>query len=415
VNAMHMAPPTACTEGPAAPLTKWRFDPSPCQFPPPIAPMLAPLRWQGLCWRQAPRTAATVPTQAFHQGRYALHHAYRLSGLGPGTVLLAPSYHCLTMLDGALRLKAEIQLYPLNPDLSPDLSALQALLDRLGPKVRAVLATHYFGFEQNFRALATVCEAHGAHLIEDCSHLALIGPSASGAGAYGDWATSSPYKFFPIPTGGLLWRPDGGELPLAPARAGRLEDAKATLRSLVSLCRRDTEQISVDSPTRVAPANAENARQWQEPLHLPSAHYRSADEGRTRQPWADIVIRHTDTKGMKAARRRNFEAWLQHSKLLHPFAQPLFSQLPEGCTPYAFPMLLTHAERRFSSMKHTAVPIWRWDELAVSGCAVATQYRLGLLHLPCHQGLSEAHIHTMAQRLQRALIAASSVPEVSPS
>jgi hypothetical protein len=46
------------------------------------------------------------------------------------------------------------------------------------------------------------------------------------------------------------------------------------------------------------------------------------------------------------------------------------------------------------------VPIWRWDDMAVSDCAVATHYRLHLLHLPCHQELTAEQMawmtHTVA-------------------
>ena len=50
------------------------------------------------------------------------------------------------MLDPVIRLEAEIGLYPLTPDLAPDLDALEAALNSCANPVRALLATHYFGF-----------------------------------------------------------------------------------------------------------------------------------------------------------------------------------------------------------------------------------------------------------------------------
>ena len=50
--------------------------------------------------------------------------------------------------------------------------------------------------------------------------------------------------------------------------------------------------------------------------------------------------------------------------------------------------------------------IWRWDEMAVSGCQVATRYRKHLLHLPCHQALAEdeiAWMHTAVSAVMRVV------------
>ncbi len=54
-----------------------------------------------------------------------------------------------------------------------------------------------------------------------------------------------------------------------------------------------------------------------------------------------------------------------------------------------FPFLIDHPDRHFPLLKRLGVPIWRWDELAVSDCQISHYFRLHLLHLPCHQGLSD--------------------------
>ena len=51
-----------------------------------------------------------------------------MAGVGREGALLAPAYHCVTMLDPAMALNADIQLYPLHADLSPDLEKLDELL-----------------------------------------------------------------------------------------------------------------------------------------------------------------------------------------------------------------------------------------------------------------------------------------------
>ena len=109
----------------------------------------------------------TTNFRSFARGRYALSAAYQLAGLTSGTTLLAPAYHCLTMLDPAIDLGADIRLYPLNPDLSPDLDRLDGVIDHSTSPVKALVATHFFGFRQDFKSLKNWCEQHGITLIED--------------------------------------------------------------------------------------------------------------------------------------------------------------------------------------------------------------------------------------------------------
>jgi len=105
--------------------------------------------------------------------------AYRLSGVGAHGSLLAPAYHCRTMLDPAISLGASIGLYPLDEALAPDLASLRQLV-RGGPQpVRALLLTHFFGFAQAAAPIRALCDEHGIALIEDCSH-ALFDPRGGG-------------------------------------------------------------------------------------------------------------------------------------------------------------------------------------------------------------------------------------------
>jgi hypothetical protein len=53
-----------------------------------------------------------------------------------------------------------------------------------------------------------------------------------------------------------------------------------------------------------------------------------------------------------------------------------------------FPLRIDHPETHFYALKHMGVPVWRWDDMAVSPCGVATGYRERVLHLPCHQELT---------------------------
>ena len=49
------------------------------------------------------------------------------------------------------------------------------------------------------------------------------------------------------------------------------------------------------------------------------------------------------------------------------------------------------------------MPIWRWDDMAVSECEVASRYRKRLIHLPCHQALGDSEMNWMTLALRTVL------------
>lgn len=186
----------------------WAFDPSTCNFPAPRVPILP----SALDYAVSPNgnhSSLNDGLRHFSRGRYALGEAYRLAGLDKQSTLLAPAYHCVTMLDPAFFLGAEVLLYALKSDLKPDPDSLDHLYTQSTKPVKALLATHFFGFVQSFAWLKQWCNDKRVVLIEDCSHVLFTERyQAKGAGLYGKFIASSPYKFFPSTDGGLLYAPE---------------------------------------------------------------------------------------------------------------------------------------------------------------------------------------------------------------
>jgi hypothetical protein len=112
-------------------------------------------------------------------------------------------------------------------------------------------------------------------------------------------------------------------------------------------------------------------------------------------------MRHSRLPALVQRRRQHYAAWAAQVAGLAA-VRPLWPEVPDGCVPYMFPLLLAD-HSRFAALKRTGLPIWRWDELASSDCAVASRYRLGLLHLPCHQGLDAGQLEWMGEQLRRVL------------
>ena len=389
------------------------FDPAPFGFPAPALPLLAPLRRGALQW-SSPATRP-VPAWAGHgrlysRARYALREAFSLSGVGPAGSLLAPAYHCRTMLDPALVLGAPISLYHLQVDLTPDLDDITQRIRSAAVPVRALLAPHFFGLRQDLAALADVCRQHGVALIEDCAHALPLRTPANGMGSTGTWCVASPYKFFPCEDGGALWSGSGQALPAAPplqapswrAAAGQVRNQLRRLRQRVPAS--PATLPTTGAPAALAPLTAatRHAQALRQQHHGPSADYQRGRENLACSSLSSWIIGHADIGQIVARRRANFLQWAAAVQGLQQAHAP-WQRLGAHDTPYMFPLFIHQPEQRFPALKAAGLPIWRWDSLAQSHCATAADYRLRLLQLPCHQALSEADLAWMFATLRTIL------------
>lgn len=385
---------------PSTPLKLARFDPSPFGFPRPKVPLLATRSAAAYPGGQSSEVSADGNRfRSFTRGRYALHEAYRLSGIGQGATLMAPAYHCVTMLDPAIALGGDVLLYPLKPDLSPDLESLDSVFAAAGSPVRALLATHFFGLAQDFARLKAWCDARRIVLVEDCSHVFFTETfRAPGTGSFGEYVTSSPYKFLACEDGGLLYAADGSLLGgFTTDPPGLIEEIRGFKRALekrwapgsLPSVGQSLEQLSAitHSPAPVTKLH------YSEYLR-PSPFYDASESGKTALRWSRRTVRTSAIEPIARQRRQNYERWMEAVSSL-PNCHALYSLLPDGCVPYMFPLLIDHPDPHFFRLKQLGMPVWRWDEMAISDCAVSKHCQLHLLHLPCHQSLGAPQLEWM--------------------
>ena len=381
-----------------------RFDPSDCGFPAPRVPLLPVLRWRDFGMR---RGAAAQPFDSpgvrhFARGRYALREAFRIAGVGPQFALLAPSYHCRTMFDPALALGGQVLFYAVDENLRPNLDSIVAQLAKAATPVKALIVTHYFGFRQpaaSMDALAALCRGNGITLVEDCSHAFQValeqGPAC--AGQPGRMVVASPYKFFAAPDGGTLWSSDAPTPSGASPRPGWFAEIKALMQTLAR----------VRPGVTVAPAVPPGAPERRgseciETGELISNNYDRGHERLSSLALSRTLVRHARLSEAGALRRANYRRWVSAIAGL-PGCRALWPDLPPECAPYMFPLLLAHPDPHFFQLKQLGLPIWRWDDMAAAGCEVADHLRLHLLHLPCHQSLSDAQMAWMAESVAAVL------------
>ncbi len=106
---------------------------------------------------------------AVSSGTAALHLALLAAGLGAGDEVLVPA---MTFVAGAAAVRytgaRPVLVESIGPE-DPNLDPRDA--ERLvGPRTRAVLATHWLGYACDLEALERICREHGLVLIEDCAH-----------------------------------------------------------------------------------------------------------------------------------------------------------------------------------------------------------------------------------------------------
>ena len=103
------------------------------------------------------------------------------------------------------------------------------------------------------------------------------------------------------------------------------------------------------------------------------------------------------------SRRANYQRWLEGIKNVHG-CHALFPQLHKNVVPYVFPLVIdSNAIEVFHNLKLNGVPLWRWEDLAETGCATVDKYRLSLLQLPCHQDLSESQMDWMIDTVTKVM------------
>jgi perosamine synthetase len=396
------------------------FDPSSCHFPMPRVPVLPRgFEQAGADDAGLLRDVPSLAGQGLHfsRGRYALGEAYRRAGLDVSSTLLAPAYHCVTMLDPALLLGADVLLYPLTTDLAPEMETLDTLLEQSVKPVKVLLATHYFGFVRDFSLLKKWCDARNIQLIEDCSHTLFTECyQAMGAGLQGDYVASSPYKFFPCTDGGWLYAPNPLRLADAVTKPANwlselrgikqlLESSRQPHIGPVDIARLDGQIASLVAKPPEAALDQRCARPAQ------SSQYQHDREGMSALRASRWLINHTAIGPLVSKRQANFRRWLEAVAGL-PNCHPLYPELPEHVVPYMFPLYIDHPMPHFYWLKQLAVPVWRWDEMAISDCSVAQTYRLRLLHLPCHQSLSDHDMNWLLAALTKVLRSSvSGVPQ----
>lgn len=345
-------------------------------------------------------------------GRASIALALEHAGITTDDEILIPAYHCEAMVAPAKWRQAQIIFYRINPDTS---AQLEDITSKITPKTRAIIVTHYFGFEQQLHNVKKLCVEHNMILIEDCAH-AMFGVSSGQAiGATGDYAIGSCMKFLPIYEGGMLCSASRNlnNLNLSPPsvkfqiksginaleisinynRLGSLgQGVKALLKIKDKLWKHLKQSKIGHDGSSLGPSSSEGGF--------------GLDEGwiHKNMSWfSRWIINHSALDQIALKRRQNYQAMYPTLAKL-PHCRVLFESLSEHTVPWVFPIYVEHPEKYFIPLKMQGVPVWRFGEFLDSAvtkdvCPVSVEYSQHIFQFPCHQSLTLDEINWMLDKI----------------
>lgn len=343
--------------------------------------------------------------QLVTSGRAAIFQALVQLDLPQGSGVLVPTYHCPTMVAPVVYAGLNVHFVGLGEDGLPQLESIDAKVIEV---CRAIIVAHYFGFPKSLASVRAWCDARGLALIEDCAHSYFGNAGERPVGGWGDFATASVTKFFPVSEGGLLVCAAGHANAAKLSRPGLKAQVKAWV-DIFELAARHRRLAGVNSLLRFVFSlkrggpNPSPAASAPHPNAMPSsssvdAMMRECDMQRVAQKpvFATRWLWRLLPSGWAVNRRRaNFSAYLDGLSNCAG-ARPLVGTLPPDAVPYVFPLWVDDCDRVYLRLRELKMPVHRWDRVWPSTPQLTSDmgplWSKHVLQLLCHQALSQKDV-----------------------
>jgi len=353
-------------------------------------------------------------------GRAAIYLALLQLRLDPGSLVLVPTYHCPTMVAPVILAGLRVAYFGIDAHGLPQLGTID---EATAAHAKAMLVSHYFGRARSLAEVRQWCDARQIALIEDCAHCYFGSAGERPVGTWGDFATASLSKFFPVPEGGVLasasrriaapgLTPQGLRVELK-SWADVLESA-VTYGRLAGVGWALTRIFAIKNQINRARTTGP-----QEDSIAPPDMMLACDMARIRRAPAStaVVLRRLLPHGRIITRRRsNYAVYARHFRQVEG-AYPLYPEAAADAVPYVFPLWVDDADRVYQSLRSLALPVFRWDRIwpdtPVLANDVGPSWSRHVLQLLCHQDLSEADVTRTAIAALALLSAERSPPAAS--
>lgn len=346
-------------------------------------------------------------------GRGAIYQALLQLNLPAYSLVLVPTYHCPTMVAPVLLANLNVAYFGLLPTGLPNLEAIDAATVQ---KCKAILIPHYFGLAKSLKEVRQWCDKHQIALIEDCAHCYFGEAGEKAVGEWGDFATASLSKFFPLPEAGLLASARRAIQPLATKKQPLKAQIKGCVDAIELAARYERfTGIHIFLNLFFKLKNIRSKKIFApESTHKPKTTemMRDCDMARIdkRPLWAAIVLKNIVPRGRIILQRQiNFASYAEYFTNI-PGAKPLFpinTDSVVSTAPYVFPLWVDNPDSIYQAVRSLNLPVFRWDRIwpntsNITGDTGAL-WSHHVLQLLCHQDLSAADIDRTAQAVLRLL------------
>ena len=320
--------------------------------------------------------------------------AWLVAGAGrrPSNVVL-PSYLPAKLNRAALAAGCSVRFYEVHGACRYDFADVERLID---DDTLAVFHVHYFGFPGEVEGMRALATRRGVALIEDCALTLHATHRGRALGTFGDAAIFSVRKMLLYPEGGALVVSD-------PARSFR-PAYERRVRSVFSLSR-----FAAQRAKRIYVGLTGGA----DPLGLVRADPVGHMDGRPRQTlevkqlsrFTELRLAFADVERVAAARRENYRHVLERFPGTAAL-EPMFPALPDGCTPYSFPLLVRRGDRdavRAALLCDGVLAGAGWPESPLDPRLERTRaLARGVVELPIDHALTRRQLDRSLSALDRA-------------
>jgi dTDP-4-amino-4,6-dideoxygalactose transaminase len=305
-----------------------------------------------------------------------------------------PSYIPAKLYRAALAAGYAVRFYEVHDDCRFDVEEVERQIDA---QTLALFHVHYFGFTSGVSEMRALANRRGVAFIEDCA--LTIGATHDGKelGTYGDVSLFSMRK--------MLLYPEGGALVVS----DRYREFRPSYEKRVSSCYSLPHYLRYRAKYAYVRVTG-----GADPLRLNRPALLGYLDGKAQQTlsvkmlsrFAQLRLRYVDLETVVRRRRDNYRHALARFPR-SPEVQPLRPDLPDGCTPYSFPILVD-ADRR-DALKDALVrngtrPGSGWPESPFDPALVRTRALADrLLELPIHHDLTHRQLDRSLDSLERAV------------
>jgi len=292
-----------------------------------------------------------------------------------------------------LRAGLRIRFFDVTEALEPDPAELERALR---PSVRALYLIHYLGFPQDIVRWRSWCDERGLLLFEDAAQAWLATRDGIPVGSLGDLAIYCLYKTIGVPDGAAMISrhpPDG---PRSRRKAGLYGVIRRHGAWLAQRGGGSAALLAQISNVMTSVTHHSWARTDEFALGNPDDPPSSATE------W--LLTRVLDG-GIAERRRDNYRFLLD---MLSPAVPLPFLSLPNGASPFAFPIKAKDGARLAGALERRGVKallLWKNPHSSLRGSEfrIAETLRRSIVALPIHQELTPTDLRRMANCVHAVL------------